>query len=188
MNTKPTFWIVAAWLSLSAIPTHATDAVLQAAAEAPAGSKIAVGWKGPGATRDFISIDEPGSPDMKYGPYEYPAHGNPIDIQVPDRPGDYVIRYHVADGYGVIATAPLKVTAVSATLEPAPTVVVGGELSVTWSGPKQPGDFISIDLPGAPDTAYGPSRTRRPVVPPKAGCRTRQATTSFAITWLAVTA
>jgi Mg-chelatase subunit ChlD len=156
MRARATIWIVAAWLSLCAISAHAADAALQAAAEAPAGGKIAVSWKGPGAARDFISIDEPGSADTKYGPYDYPAHGNPIAIQVPDRPGDYVIRYHVADGYGVIATTPLKVTAVSATLEPAPTVVVGGELSVTWSGPKQPGDFISIDAPGSPETTYGP--------------------------------
>jgi hypothetical protein len=39
----------------------------------------------------------------------------------------------------------LKVTDVSATLEPAPTVGVGGDLSITWTGPKQPSDFISID-------------------------------------------
>lgn len=156
MTARPTIRIVAVWLSLCTVSAHAADAALQAAAEVPAGGKIAVSWKGPGAARDFISIDEPGSADKTYGPYAYPAQGNPIDIRVPDRPGDYVLRYHVADGYGVIATAPLKVTAVSATLEPAPTVAVGGDLSVTWSGPKHPGDFISIDAPGAPDATYGP--------------------------------
>ena len=66
------------------------------------------------------------------------------------------MRYHLAAGYAVIASAPLKVTDVAATLEPAPTVGVGGDLSITWTGPKQPSDFISIDKPGAPDTTYGP--------------------------------
>jgi hypothetical protein len=141
---------------LIAMPALGIDASLQAPASAPAGSKIAVAWKGPGAPQDFISIDEPGAPDQKYGAYVYPSQGNPIDLQVPDRPGDYVIRYHLGAGYVVAASAPLKVTDVTATVDPAPTVAVGGELLVTWTGPKQAADFISIDAPGAADTAYGP--------------------------------
>lgn len=134
----------------------AADASLQVPAEVAAGAKLSVGWKGPGAPSDFISIDKPGAPDIGYGPYAYPTQGNPVAIQVPSTAGDYVVRYHLAAGYAVIASAPLKVTEVAATLKPAPTVGVGGDLTVEWTGPKQPSDFISIDESGSPDTAYGP--------------------------------
>lgn len=141
---------------LSGMPAYAADASLEMPAEIAAGARLSVGWKGPGAQADFISIDKPGAPDISYGPYAYPKQANPVVIQVPSSPGDYVVRYHLAEGYAVIASAPLKVTDVSATLEPAPTVGVGGELSINWTGPKQPSDFISIDKPGTPDTSYGP--------------------------------
>ena len=142
--------------SVSAVPVYGADASLEVAAEAPAGSRLSVHWKGPGAPSDFISIDPAGAPDSKNGPYAYATAGNPVEIQVPSEPGDYVVRYHLASGYVVVASSPLKVTDVAATLEPAPTVGVGGELAVKWTGPKQPSDFISIDVPGSADTAYGP--------------------------------
>ncbi len=142
--------------SASALPVHGADASLKTPAEAPAGSKLSVGWKGPGAPSDFISIDSAGAPDSAYGPYAYPTAGNPVEIQVPSDPGDYVVRYHLASGYVVVASSPLKVTDVTATLEPTPTVGVGGELTIKWTGPNQPSDFISIDKPDSADTSYGP--------------------------------
>ncbi len=142
---------------VAARPGLAADASLQVPAEVAAGAKLSVGWKGPGAPSDFISIDKPGAPDVDYGPYAYPTEDNPVAIQVPSTAGDYVVRYHLAGaGYVVIASAPLKVTDVAATLKPTPTVGVGGDLTVEWTGPNQPSDFISIDESGSPDTAYGP--------------------------------
>jgi len=149
-------WWVLLMGYVSAAPGFAADASLQVPAEVAAGATLSIVWTGPGAPADFISIDKPGTPDTSYGPYAYPTQGNPVSIQVPSTAGDYVVRYHLAGGYAVIASAPLKVTDVTATLEPAPTVGVGGDLAITWTGPKQPSDFISIDKPGAPETTYGP--------------------------------
>ena len=147
---------VAVIACLSAASGIGADASLQVPSEIAAGAKLSVAWKGPGAAADFISIDKPGTPDTSYGPYAYPTRANPVVIAVPSTAGDYVVRYHLAAGYAVIASAPLKVTDVAATLQPSPTVGVGGDLSITWTGPKQPSDFISIDKPGSPDTTYGP--------------------------------
>jgi hypothetical protein len=154
--TKSSVGCLVLLIAVASAPSHGADASLQIPAEVQAGSKLSVGWKGPGAQADFISIDTPGAPDTQYGPYVYPAQGNPVEIAVPSTAGDYVVRYHLAAGYTVIASVPLKVTDVSATLEPAPTVGVGGDLSINWTGPKQASDFISIDKPGTPDTSYGP--------------------------------
>jgi len=140
----------------AAAPVIAADVSVQAAASAPAGSKLQIRWTGPGAQGDFISIDAPGASEQTYGPYAYPSNGNPAVVVLPDKPGDYFIRYHVAVGYAVVASAPLTITAVAATLKAAPTVALGGQLAVTWTGPNNAGDFIAIDKAGDPERTYGP--------------------------------
>ena len=116
------------------------------------GSKLSVQWTGPAAKGDFISIDAAGAPDHVYGPYAYPSKGDTVTVLVPTAPGNYEIRYHVGgSGYPVLAKTPLAVTDVAATLEAASSVEVAGSLKVTWKGPNNQGDFISIDPVGAPD-------------------------------------
>lgn len=160
----PHKWAVKGWLRnaivaiacVSATAGTATASTLTAPGSAPAGSRISVGWDGQSAPTDFISVDRPGDPDRTYGPYGYPAKGNPVEITVPDAPGTYVIRYHLAETYEVTASTPLEITAVTATLQAPATVDAGGDVSIRWTGPNNPSDFISIDRQGAPDREYGP--------------------------------
>jgi len=148
--------VAIAWILSGAAEAWAAAASLEAADRAVAGSQLEVRWTGPGAAGDFISIDAPGAPEGTYGPYAYPSTGNPLSIRVPDEPGEYVLRYHVASGYAVIATRPLAVTAPGATLEAAAAVGIGATLAISWTGPGHDGDFISIDTAGADDRSYGP--------------------------------
>src|SRR5262245_18133740 len=141
---------------LYAASAGAADATLTAPTTAPANSSVSIRWSGPGAQHDFISIDPAGAPDTQYGPYAYPSSGNPVVIEAPDQPGHYVIRYHLAEGYAVIATTMLDVTDVTAKVEVAPTVAAGGDVTVKWTGPNQATDFVSIDAKSAPDETYGP--------------------------------
>ena len=139
-----------------AAPSWAQTASVQARPAAAVGSNLEVHWTGPKDQGDFVSIDAAGSPDHVYGPYAYPSAGNPLTLVVPTTPGRYEIRYHSgASGYGVLAKAPLEVTEVAATLETASSVEIAGSLKVTWKGPANQGDFISIDRAGAPDRDYG---------------------------------
>jgi hypothetical protein len=146
--------LLSLWLTTA--PALAADTSVQAPASAPAGSKLEIKWTGAGAQGDFISIDAVGSPETSYGAYAYATSGNPVVVVLPEEPGDYVIRYHVANGDGVVASAPLTITAVTATLKAAPTVAMGGKLTVTWTGPNNTGDFIAIDKPTDPERTYGP--------------------------------
>jgi hypothetical protein len=76
---------------------------------------------------------------------------------VPDLPGSYLLRYHLgSSGYAVVASRPITVADVQATFDAIAPVDAGAEVSVTWRGPAGPGDFISIDPVGAPDSQYGP--------------------------------
>jgi hypothetical protein len=114
-----------------------------------------VKWKGPNNQGDFISIDPAGAPDRTYGNYAYPSNGNPVELSAPDKAGDYLVRYHLANTYRVIGSVPLKVGGVAATLKFPATARAGGMLAGTWTGPAKKGEFISIDAVGANDRTYG---------------------------------
>jgi hypothetical protein len=130
-------------------------ATLEAPPTVEVGGSLKVIWMGPNNKGDFISIDAAGAPDRTYGNYAYPATGNPVAVRAPDQPGDYLLRYHLADSYRVISSRPLRVGAVATTLEFPASARAGGTLSVAWTGPGKQGDFISIDGVGAPDRTYG---------------------------------
>jgi Ca-activated chloride channel family protein len=154
----PAFLALAALLAavLAAPVVSAQQASVSAPAEVEVGSEITVSWTGPGDARDFISLDPAGAPDRQYGHYVYASKGSPITLQVPGKPGDYQVRYHGGEsGYPVLASAPVKVIAATATLEVPASVAAGAPVSVTWSGPDNPRDFISIDPEAAAESAYG---------------------------------
>jgi hypothetical protein len=142
---------------LARAPLTVTDvaATLEAASTVEVGGSLKVSWKGPNNQGDFISIDPDGAPDRTYGNYAYPAKGNPVEVRAPDQPGNYLLRYHLANSYRVIGSVPLKVSGVAASLEFPKSVRAGGTLSVSWKGPGNKGDFISIDAVGANDRSYG---------------------------------
>jgi len=142
---------------LAKAPLTVTDiaATLEAAATVEVAGSLKVTWKGPNNQGDFISIDPVGAPDGTYGNYAYPSKGNPLEVRAPDKAGDYLLRYHLANTYRVIGSVPLKVGGVVATLKFPATTPAGGMLAVTWTGPAKKGDFISIDAVGANDRTYG---------------------------------
>lgn len=66
------------------------------------------------------------------------------------------MRYHLdVSGYPVIGTAPLTVGAAAATVEAPARADAGSAVSIAWTGPANPQDFISIDPAGAPPQEYG---------------------------------
>lgn len=143
---------------VASTPLQVVDAsaALEAPETAPLGTEIKVKWSGPKNEGDFISIDPINSEDRKYGSnYNYPKRGNPLKIRVPDKPGDYEVRYHLARSYRVLATTKLVVTDVEANIEVQAEAEAGGEVKVRWTGPGKQGDFISIDLLESEDRTYG---------------------------------
>jgi Ca-activated chloride channel family protein len=94
----------------------AVAASLAAPDSIAAGGALEVRWT------DFISIDAVGAPERDYGPYAYPSKGNPLRLRAPDDAGEYVLRYHTGQTYKVLATRPLRVDPVTASLR-----MVGGD-------------------------------------------------------------
>ncbi len=113
---------------------------------AVAGDTITVNWTGPDYTRDFISIGLSGE---NYNSYTYTNEGSPLELQLPTAPGEYELRYQLAQDREVIATRMITVTEVNAQLVAPDSIRIGEELIVGWDGPDYTRDFIGIAVVGA---------------------------------------
>ena len=68
---------------------------------------------------------------------------------MPPEAGDYEIRYVISQDRTILATAPITVTEVSATVSAAGSAIAGSELVVQWEGPDYQNDYISVAKTGA---------------------------------------
>jgi len=127
-------------------------ATLAAPASSPAGTTIAVTWTGPDNPRDFITIVAAGAAAQTYAVYAYTSYGNPVQLQTPDAPGAYEIRYLTGQNYYTLASVPLAVQATGVSLTPPERVAAGAAFTAAWTGPDNPRDYIGVYAAG--DTRY----------------------------------
>lgn len=137
--------------ALRVLPVSAT---LEAPSAMDAGKPLEVRWTGPDNPRDFITIVPKGTPERKYAKYVYASAGSPAKLMAPDQEGEYEIRYLTGQDYLTLAARPLLVGAVSATLEAPAAIDAGEAISVKWTGPNNPRDFITIVPSGTPERKY----------------------------------
>jgi len=120
------------------------EATLEAPAEVPAGSDFNVKWEGSNSRNDFITIVSKNAPDGSYTSYAYTLKGNPAELTAPDEVGPYEIRYVFGRNKATLARADITVIPVEASLEVPAEVGSGSEFTVTWKGPDNQGDYITI--------------------------------------------
>lgn len=135
-------------------------ASLEFASSVPAGGQLEIRWSGPGNARDYLVIVPPGAADGDYAAYVY-TQQNPVSLPVPENPGQYEVRYHVADSKRVLLRRPLVVAAVSAALRAPAEVKAGAEFEVGFSGPDNEGDYVAVTEPGDSSRYITYSQTRR---------------------------
>jgi hypothetical protein len=119
-----------------------------------AGKTFEVAFTGPNNPRDYVTIGETGPQGRKYLDYKYSREGSPVKLTAPDKPGDYELRYILGERDTIIATQAIKVGAVSATLSAPAQVAAGAKFKVTWTGPDNPRDFVTMVKSGAPERSY----------------------------------
>jgi Ca-activated chloride channel family protein len=124
------------------------DATVKAPATVGAGAAFEAGWTGPGNTGDYIDLVPRGSTATSGEiTYAYAKDAIPVArLRAPTTPGEYDVRYvlQLASERKIKATAPLSVTAATASLT-APSQAEGGEpLTIAWQGPAGEGDYIDI--------------------------------------------
>ena len=154
-------------------PLEATLA-LTPAAGASAGSTVSVAWTGPKRPGDYITVVKTGALPTDYLDYKVTDGGSPVEITLPVEPGQYEMRYVLARPPRVLASVPLTTVATAASVTVPPTAAAGTEVEVTWTGPSQHGDWITIVKPDDPVTSYNAyfdakPENRKLTVPTEAG-------------------
>jgi Ca-activated chloride channel family protein len=76
-------------------------------------------------------------------------------LLAPDEPGQYELRYFLGAGDAIIGKRPIAIGSVSASITAPPSAAAGSKIAVTWQGPNNPRDFITIVKAGTPDKQYG---------------------------------
>jgi Ca-activated chloride channel family protein len=141
---------------LAAVPytVAAASAAIQAPAEVSAGSPFPITWTGPNAHGDWLTIIEPDATAQAYASYVDADNPGQSKLTAPLTPGNYEVRY-VAAGVNVLARAPVVVTAVTASIEAPESVIAGAQFEISWQGPNNSRDWLTIVQPDAAAQAYG---------------------------------
>jgi hypothetical protein len=130
----------------------AVEATLDAPGQVAAGAQFTVKWTGPNNDRDYVAI---GNASRPYLGYEYTKAGNPLQLMAPDEPGQYEVRYFLGAGDTLIGKKPIVVGSVSASISVPQTVAAGSNFKISWQGPNNPRDYVTIVKAGTPDKQYG---------------------------------
>jgi hypothetical protein len=136
------------------IKITAAKASVSSAAAAAAGGTLEVSWTGPANERDYIAIGETTPGGRTYLDYKYARDGSPVKLRVPEKPGAYEVRYILGVNDTIIARQPLTVGGVTASLSAPAQVAAGAKFKVTWTGPNNARDFITLVKAGTVERTY----------------------------------
>ncbi len=137
-------------VQLQSVLTH-----LEAPPAAGMAAEIAVHWKGPGGRNDYITVVPLDAKDRHMGNYAYTRHGTPAGLRMPERPGDYELRYVTGREKRVLARRPIRVDAVDTGLQAPDAAPAGSELAVNWQGPGGHNDYITVVPADSEDRKLG---------------------------------
>jgi hypothetical protein len=132
----------------------AVTATLTGPAQVAAGAKFQVSWTGPNNPRDFVTIVPVGTAEKTYRDYKYTNTGSTLDFTAPDKAGAYELRYLTGSTYSTLARIPITVGATSASVKAPAQVAAGAKFQVSWTGPNNPRDFITMVKAGAAEKSY----------------------------------
>lgn len=142
-------------LARRAIKVIGAEVTLSAAEEGVAGSTIDVVWKGPNNAGDYITVVAEGTPDGQYGNYANVSGGTPLKLLLPIMDGKAELRYMTGQGARVLERRAITIRAAKVTLSALTECAAGAEVSITWTGPNNAGDYITIVAKDASDGKYG---------------------------------
>lgn len=132
-----------------------TPATVQAPAQVGAGAKFSLTWTGPNNRGDYLTIVRKEAPEEASGDYRVTKEGSPLQLTAHIEPGGYEVRYVTGRSLKVLGLAPVTIVPAAATLDAVAEVVLGSTVSVTWTGPNNHGDYITLAAKGAPDEQDG---------------------------------
>jgi len=117
---------------------------LAAVDEATVGNTISVEWTGPDNQNDYITIVTKDTEDGKSAKYERTSKKSPSEIDAPMTPGEAEIRYMSSQSGIVLARKSITLKAATATLQAPASTPAGAKVKITWTGPDNRNDYITI--------------------------------------------
>jgi len=130
-------------------------ATLTVASAVGVGAPIEASWTGPGNKDDYVDLVPRGFTNTSGEiTYAYVRDAIPMaKLRAPTTPGEYDVRYVVqlASERKVRATAPLTVSAATASLTVPPKAEAAEPLTIAWEGPAGEGDYLDIVPAGHPE-------------------------------------
>ena len=145
--------------TLGTAPLTITDlsASFSAPTEAVAGSIILLNVTG--ATThpyDYITVVTSDTEPSEWGRnYTYIDGTGEYELTIDETPGGYMLRYQTEAEGPVLAEQPLTITPATATLSAPASVAAGQPFNVSWEGPGNVGDFITIVPAGTAEGEWG---------------------------------
>jgi Ca-activated chloride channel homolog len=158
-------------IDLNVTPVTAT---IEVASSVPVGSQFEIVWTGPDNEGDYIAIAQESADEKQYISYVYTSRGNPAKTQAPAIIGKYQLRYVMGKSNTVLARKDFSVSEVSAKIEAKESVLAGSDIQITWIGPNNKSDYITIVPKGTDEktfftykyTSYGsPLKLKAPDTP-----------------------
>ncbi|MGC4070968.1 MAG: hypothetical protein QM760_00295 [Nibricoccus sp.] len=131
-----------------------TPATIQLPAKIVAGTPFTASWTGPDNKGDYLALARIDAPVTAYETYADTKHGPSLELTAPVESGDYEVRYVAIRSKKILGRAPILVTPATATLTAPAEATLNTPVTVTWTGPDNPGDFLTIVPPDARDDAY----------------------------------
>lgn len=144
--------------------TWAQQVTLDVPAELTVGQAFKVAYTTDGDPKDFIAFTNEGDEPNRYSyGWHRVSAGSPAKFAAPTKPGTYVVRFITADSKTIVVEKPVVVNDAPATLTAPETVAAGEEFAVSFTGPLNDRDYISMTDPDAPnaDYKYGYQYTKR---------------------------
>ncbi len=129
---------------------------LQAPLEALEGSRIQILWKGPNNPGDYITAVPKDASIGTYTNYFYTRDGNPGLLTLPLGAGEYELRYstEATSPNPTLFSKSIRLTKASYSLEAPNQALAGSDIQIKWTGPNNPGDYITVVEKGAPVGSY----------------------------------
>jgi hypothetical protein len=141
-------------IARQAITVGAVTATLAGPAQVAAGAKFKVSWTGPNNPRDYVTMVKAGAAERTFERYVYTDKGATLEFTAPDEAGNYELRYSTGTGYHTLGRAPITVTAITGTISGPAQAVAGEAFKVSWKGPENARNFVTIVQKGAREGAF----------------------------------
>lgn len=131
-------------LARAALKVVAAAVKVTAPEQAIAGSRFEISWTGPNNAGDYLTVVPVATPDGQYANYIDVSKKSPAELLAPIEPGKAEVRYVTGQGRRVLARAPITIVAATVTLTAPEQAQVGKPVAIEWTGPNNPGDYITV--------------------------------------------